>query len=59
MREVHGLPILDLDQVARDIVAPCTPGLDEIAYCFGVHVLTPDGAPVPEGMTRAQLTENR
>ena len=57
MREAHGLPILDLDQVARDIVAPGTPGLDEIAYCFGVHVLTPDGALDRAAMRAAIATD--
>lgn len=57
MREVHGLPILDLDQVARDIVAPGTPGLDEVAYCFGAHVLTPDGALDRAAMRSAIATD--
>lgn len=38
-----GVPVLDADQVARDIVAPGTPALSEIAEAFGPSSLTPEG----------------
>ncbi|MDR0504634.1 MAG: dephospho-CoA kinase, partial [Bifidobacteriaceae bacterium] len=39
-----GLPVLDLDQVARLVVAPGTPGLAQVVACFGEHILLPSGA---------------
>lgn len=38
-----GVPVLDADQVARDIVAPGAPALLEIARSFGRQFLQPDG----------------
>lgn len=38
-----GLPVLDTDLVARDVVAPGTPALSEIRQTFGPEVLQPDG----------------
>lgn len=40
----RGLPVLDADSVARDVVAPGTPTLVEIMRAFGVEVLGDDGA---------------
>jgi dephospho-CoA kinase len=39
----RGLPVLDADQLARDIVAPGTPALAEIAATFGPEMLLPNG----------------
>jgi len=39
----RGLPIIDADEMAREIVAPGTSGLDEIVAAFGREVLLPDG----------------
>jgi dephospho-CoA kinase len=39
-----GVPVVDADQVARDVVAPGQPALDEIVRAFGPEVLQPDGA---------------
>jgi dephospho-CoA kinase len=39
-----GAPVLDADQLARQVVAPGTPALAEIARAFGPGVLGPDGA---------------
>jgi dephospho-CoA kinase len=39
-----GFPTLDLDQVSRDVVAPGTPALAEIAATFGGRVLRDDGS---------------
>jgi dephospho-CoA kinase len=39
-----GVPVLDADQVARDVVAPGQPALQQIAAIFGADMLQPDGA---------------
>lgn len=38
-----GIPTIDADQLARDVVAPGTPALRAIARRFGPGVLGPDG----------------
>jgi dephospho-CoA kinase len=40
----HGAVIIDLDQAARDVVAPGEPGLQEIVERFGDEVLLADGS---------------
>jgi dephospho-CoA kinase len=40
----HGVPTIDADVLARDVVAPGTDGLAAIAARFGPAVLLPDGA---------------
>jgi dephospho-CoA kinase len=40
----HGALVIDADQVAREVVAPGTPGLDAIVGAFGSRVLQPDGS---------------
>lgn len=37
------IPIIDADQVARDVVAPGSMGLDELISAFGNHILQEDG----------------
>ena len=39
-----GALVIDADQVAREVVAPGTPGLEEIVKEFGAGVLRPDGS---------------
>ncbi|MGE0482807.1 MAG: dephospho-CoA kinase [Gammaproteobacteria bacterium] len=41
--ERHGVPVIDADQVAREIVEPGTPGLAEIVAAFGREVLDSEG----------------
>ena len=48
----HGATVLDADAVARQVVAPGTPGLAEVAAAFGEGVLRPDG-----GLDRDRLGE--
>ena len=50
--ESYGAVVIDADQVARDVVAPGTPGLAEVVAAFGEAVLTPDG-----GLDRERLGE--
>jgi len=38
-----GAVVIDADQLARDVVAPGTPGLAQIVEAFGPEVLAPDG----------------
>ncbi|PTU30678.1 dephospho-CoA kinase [Stenotrophobium rhamnosiphilum] len=38
-----GVPVLDADQVSRDVVAPPSPALDEIAERFGAEFITAEG----------------
>lgn len=40
----HGALVIDADQVAREVVAPGTPGLAQIAEAFGSRVLQLDGS---------------
>jgi dephospho-CoA kinase len=39
-----GVPLIDADLLAREVVAPGTPALDAIVTRFGTSVLTPDGS---------------
>lgn len=39
----RGAPVLDADQVARDVVVPGTPALAEIVQAFGAGVVQADG----------------
>lgn len=41
--EAHGIPWVDADDVAREVVQPGEPALDEIAARFGEAALLPDG----------------
>jgi dephospho-CoA kinase len=38
-----GIPILDSDQIARDVVEPGQPPLERLVERFGPSILTPDG----------------
>jgi dephospho-CoA kinase len=50
LTERHGVPIVDADQLARDVVAPGTPGLAAIVDAFGPDVLDATG-----GLDRARM----
>jgi dephospho-CoA kinase len=39
----HGVPVIDADAIARDVVTPGSPGLDAVVGRFGRGVLTADG----------------
>ena len=45
-----GVPVIDTDRIAREIVSPGSPALEEIAAAFGADVLLADG-----GLDRARL----
>ncbi len=38
-----GVPIIDTDQIARDVVEPGQPPLEKLVERFGPSILTPDG----------------
>ena len=40
----RGVPVLDTDLIARDVVAPGTPGLARLVSAFGDDILNPEGA---------------
>ena len=40
----QGVPIIDADALAREVVAPGSEGLSEVVQAFGPEVLQPDGA---------------
>ena len=42
--QARGVPVVDSDVIAREIVAPGTPALDAIRVRFGDAVLLPDGS---------------
>lgn len=42
--EATGIPVLDADQLAREVVLPGTPALKAIEAIFGTGVLNPDGS---------------
>ena len=44
LHEEHGVAVLDADQVAREVVAPGQPALQQIVDAFGPEALTADGA---------------
>ncbi len=39
----RGVPVIDTDELAREVVAPGTSGLDQLVAQFGDTILTPDG----------------
>ncbi|MER5473500.1 dephospho-CoA kinase [Streptomyces sp. NPDC002935] len=40
----HGAVLIDADRIAREVVAPGTPGLAAVVDAFGDDVLAPDGS---------------
>jgi dephospho-CoA kinase len=48
----RGLPVIDADQIAREVVEPGTEGLARVVEAFGEGVLSPDGS-----LDRARLGE--
>lgn len=52
-----GASIVDADAIAREAVAPGTPGLARIAERFGPHVLRPDGSLDRAAMARIAFAD--
>lgn len=40
----RGIPVVDADQIAREVVEPGQPALAELAEAFGQDILKPDGS---------------
>jgi len=40
----HGIPVIDADQLTRELVVPGSPALNEIINVFGSNILLPDGS---------------
>lgn len=53
-----GATIIDTDVIAREVVAPGQPALEEIAAAFGDEVLQPDGS-LDRGALRARIFASR
>ncbi|MDQ0944258.1 dephospho-CoA kinase [Streptomyces sp. V1I1] len=41
--ETYGAVLIDADKIAREVVAPGTPGLVAVVEAFGPEILSPDG----------------
>lgn len=39
----HGVPVIDADRIARELVEPGQPALEEVLDCFGQELRRPDG----------------
>lgn len=44
LREELNIPVIDADQVSRDVVSAGTPGLADLVQAFGPEILREDGA---------------
>ncbi|MFO8156449.1 MAG: dephospho-CoA kinase [Pseudomonadota bacterium] len=55
----HGVPVIDTDRVARDVVAPGTPGLADVAARFGPDVLADDGSLDRAALRRRVFRDDR
>jgi dephospho-CoA kinase len=53
------VPVIDADALAREAVAPGTPGLRAVAARFGAGVLNPDGSLDRAGLARIVFTDPR
>ncbi|OCQ53186.1 Dephospho-CoA kinase [Photorhabdus australis subsp. thailandensis] len=53
-----GVPLVDADIIAREVVAPGTPALQAIKEHFGHEILTPDGS-LNRTLLRQQIFTNR
>ena len=52
-----GVPVIDTDQLARELVEPGQPALDEIIAVFGKDCITPDGQ-LKRASIRQQIYSN-
>ncbi len=60
MLRAHDLPVVDADQIARDIMEPGSPVLDDVAAVFGADLIGSDGALDRAGLAaRAFVSEEQ
>jgi dephospho-CoA kinase len=53
----YGTPVIDADTLARDAVAPGSPGLRDVEARFGAGILTPDGSLDRKALGRIVFTD--
>jgi dephospho-CoA kinase len=53
----YGAVVVDSDAIARDVVAPSTPGLAKVVEAFGAGVLRDDGSLDREGLGRTVFSD--
>jgi dephospho-CoA kinase len=53
----QGLPVIDADELAREVVAPGTDGLREVLEAFGEGILAPDGTLDRKALGRAVFAD--
>jgi dephospho-CoA kinase len=58
MFDALGVPVIDADQVARDVVAPGTPLLAQVLEVFGQQLLRPDGSLDRTGLRRQVFADS-
>ena len=54
----RGLPVIDADALAREVVAPGSDGLRALVEAFGARVLGPDGALDRQAMARIAFPDD-
>jgi dephospho-CoA kinase len=54
----RGLPVIDADVLAREVVSPGTAGLREIVLAFGPDVLGPDGSLDRKALARVVFADD-
>lgn len=55
---VRGVPVIDADGLAREVVAPGTDGLRAIVDAFGAAVLAPDGSLDRKALARVAFADD-
>jgi dephospho-CoA kinase len=53
----HGVPVVDADALAREVVAPGTEGLRAVVDAFGREVLAPDGSLDRKALARVAFAD--
>ena len=54
----RGVPVIDADELAREIVAPGTGGLRALVEAFGEGILAPDGTLDRKGLARVAFADD-
>jgi len=57
LREDHQIPVIDADQVARDVVRPGSPTLEALLQALGEDILLADGA-LNRALLRGRISED-
>jgi dephospho-CoA kinase len=54
----HGVPVIDADELAREVVVPGTDGLRDVVAAFGTGVLSPDGTLDRKALARIVFSDD-